>query len=1059
MRPVTLTMKAFGSFANKAEVQFTHFQSGLYLIVGDTGAGKTTIFDAIVFALFGAASGSNRKPDMMHSDYVDKSEDTVVELVFEQNGKQYKVLRTIHFRKKRGTENEYGDGMQDAELTQPEGQPVKGHIPVTRRCEELLGLKADQFRKIVMLAQGEFREFLAADAEKKSDILGRLFDSSEYIRYQNLLSMSRKALESRRKQYLDTIDNVMNSTFIPPEFDQEDETLYLPTSPQLVDHLDTLIASEKQKVQDLTVEKENAQKKADALNTQLGAAESNNQKLDELSAMRAKGQMLSDGRAEMEQLTRQYEMAEKAWHRVQPAKDKWQTAKEECQKTRQNIEKQRESILGLTEARDRAQTVVNEDADKKQNLDLKNQEILKIMESEPQYTELDEKRQELKDQNLKADKLKENLEGKTKQQKDFSEMLIIIQNELNTLAHAEADKVQAEERNKKAQANAEAFNGSRGIHQEVKSLCRGEVELRSKEKALNDLTQNAGQAGNAYHSAYQRFINGQAGILARDLERELEEKGSAMCPVCRSMFHADQNHVFAQFVEGTPSKEDVDVAKIYFEQCEKDRSEGQKEYETAKTKWLSDKEHLLARAMELLSDCESWEQLSADEYLKSTSARFDEEKQIAGKKLQEAQQKMERKEELEKKITELSEQLDELNQIVEQIKENQNAVGKQISGLTAEISARKATLPYESLEDATGKRKLLEKESDVIRKSIEAHQQSLDEAKEALTKMQGELSTNESALPERENAERNAEQAFCSVLSENGFSDSAAFEDALIPMGSEDCEHWLTFQHKKINDYQNDCKNTEQRILDLEEQTRDLAYTDIEQLKKQIDEAKTERDTTDQVLSTSSTLLQNHESVRQKVYEALRNLDRTSTAWDRLDRLADLAVGSNAEGGKLSFERYVMGSIFREVLGMANRRLDVMSGGRYTLVHTMNAGRSNAVAGLEIEVMDVATGKQRPANSLSGGESFQVSLSLALGLSDVVQSHAGGIGLDTLFIDEGFGALDSGALDNAITVLNQLTEGNRLVGIISHVDKLEESIPQKLRVTKTTNGSKLEYAV
>ena len=166
-------------------------------------------------------------------------------------------------------------------------------------------------------------------------------------------------------------------------------------------------------------------------------------------------------------------------------------------------------------------------------------------------------------------------------------------------------------------------------------------------------------------------------------------------------------------------------------------------------------------------------------------------------------------------------------------------------------------------------------------------------------------------------------------------------------------------------------------------------------------------------------------------------------------------MGAKSEGGKLSFERYVMGSIFREVLEMANRRLDIMSGGRYLLVHTTGAGRTNSVAGLEIEVLDLVTGKQRPSNSLSGGESFQVSMSLALGLSDVVQSHAGGIGLDTLFIDEGFGTLDGGALDNAVTVLKQLTEGNRLVGIISHVDKLEESIPQKLRVRKTGQGSRL----
>ena len=150
MRPITLTMKAFGSFINET-VSFEDFKSGLYLVVGETGAGKTTIFDAIVFALFGRASGSNRDTDMMHSDYVDKSMDTEVKLVFARGGKQYTATRTIHFSKKRGAENEYGKGTLGARLDLPEGLPITGHNTVTKRCEELLGLDAGQFCKIIII--------------------------------------------------------------------------------------------------------------------------------------------------------------------------------------------------------------------------------------------------------------------------------------------------------------------------------------------------------------------------------------------------------------------------------------------------------------------------------------------------------------------------------------------------------------------------------------------------------------------------------------------------------------------------------------------------------------------------------------------------------------------------------------------------------------------------------------------------------------------------------------------------------------------------------------------
>ena len=188
------------------------------------------------------------------------------------------------------------------------------------------------------------------------------------------------------------------------------------------------------------------------------------------------------------------------------------------------------------------------------------------------------------------------------------------------------------------------------------------------------------------------------------------------------------------------------------------------------------------------------------------------------------------------------------------------------------------------------------------------------------------------------------------------------------------------------------------------------------------------------------------------IREALAESDR---AWKRLDALGSLAGGVNSESGKLSFDRYVMGTMFREILEMANRRMELMSGGRYELVHKVGAERRNAKAGLEIEVLDKDTGLLRSSGTLSGGEGFFTSLALALGLSDVVQNHAGGKAMDALFIDEGFGTLSDDVLDKALDVLNQLTEGNRLVGIISHVDKLDESIPQKVRVRRGEKGSTL----
>ena len=187
----------------------------------------------------------------------------------------------------------------------------------------------------------------------------------------------------------------------------------------------------------------------------------------------------------------------------------------------------------------------------------------------------------------------------------------------------------------------------------------------------------------------------------------------------------------------------------------------------------------------------------------------------------------------------------------------------------------------------------------------------------------------------------------------------------------------------------------------------------------------------------------------------VRSLASTERAWNRLDPVARLASGTSGEGGRLNFDRYAMGTVFREILDAANERMEVMSGGRYELVHKVSADRRNGRAGLDIEVMDNLTGQLRPAGSLSGGESFFTSLALALGLSDTVRNRAGGRRMETLFIDEGCGTLSDDVLDRALSVLDQLAEGNRLVGIISHVERLDESIAQKIRVKNGDRGSTL----
>ncbi|MBQ4381921.1 MAG: hypothetical protein II794_04205, partial [Oscillospiraceae bacterium] len=413
----------------------------------------------------------------------------------------------------------------------------------------------------------------------------------------------------------------------------------------------------------------------------------------------------------------------------------------------------------------------------------------------------------------------------------------------------------------------------------------------------------------------------------------------------------------------------------------------------------------------------------------------------------------ERRAKLQARLSEREKALEALAGEIAQHRSDVSRKETELASLRSEISTRQAALPFPGRRAARDHIDALISQRDSISALISGHENEERAAAEALSKARGQEESLEKALPDRERAEKEAAAALEAALTSSGLVSRAGLDAALAPLGDGDRESRLKALQAECTEYDHNCKAVSQRISELTEQTRDLTYTDMEALEAQLNEAREGRTQAENAHAHRQSLLTNHEAVLNRALSALSSLARTDCAFRRISALADLAVGTAAQGGKLSFERYVMGSIFRAVLEMANRRLDIMSGGRYSLVHTVNAARSNSVAGLEIEVLDASTGRRRGAASLSGGETFQVSLALALGLSDVVQTRSGGMGLDTIFIDEGFGALDGTALDNAITVLRNLTERSRLVGIISHVDKLEESIPQKLRVNKGTQGS------
>ena len=1045
MKPITLEMKAFGSYAEKAEIHFNDFDHGLFLISGETGAGKSMIFDAITFALYGKTSGSDRKPMDMHCDLVSPDVDTYVKLVFMQNGREYTVERTIHFPKKQGTKDEYNDPKQDAVLTEPDHVTVKGQDNVNRRCTKLLGMDVEQFRKIVMLAQGEFREFLKADSDKKNEILGELFDNSAFKMYQELLDGAKSLLLKQRKDHQEKLKKLIDDSF------QEEERLsYHPENPDLLGRLEQLVEDDREQLKELDKKKNSIREDLQKLNVERGAAEGVNHDLHELEEKKKHLEELRSRENEVNELKKNIDAVGKVLHTVRPKTDARKRAADALEKAEKEIRDLELELKNCEDILNEAKNATAEDAEAVRRVEELKNEIHSLEEQLPRYNTLKEKT----DAKARADQAEKaaraNREDAEKQQlelKNGQEDIAKRLEELKDIDHQVRDLVKADETARNAQ---DLLTGKDGIKETVQSIQTDKSQLKNETEKLAKLKGKAAEAEAAHHDLYQKFIAGQAGLLADNLRKDIESNGKAACPVC-GVIHTKAEH-FAVMPEGTPEEKDVNSAREAYKKAEEKRKQQDDLVQEKSKKLEGRKNDLLRKAYPLFPEC-TWEQILEDGFLIKAEQDLLDQSKAAALALDEAKKLQNEQTGLIKKQDENQKTLENLASRIEELKQEESIHRAAFAAAESAAAELRKTLKYDSPEAAQHQISTWTDEQAALQKRINEHVNAEKTAQNTFSGTKGSLEGKEKEIPGLKDALAKAAQEADEVLAENGFTDEAAAEAVLAPVGDADGEEWLQDRTKAVHDYGGDRGNTRDRITELEEKTKGKTLTDLDGLNARIAEKQEEEKEADREYSTEDSNLKNHQKILTKAKEYKEALASTDSVWQRLDTLGTLAVGSNSEVGKISFDRYVMGAVFREILEMANRRLDIMSGGQYELIHKKEADRKNAKAGLEIEVLVTGTGKSRPSSNLSGGEGFYASLALALGLSDVVQMHSGEKKLDALFIDEGFGTLSPDVLDKALEVLGQLSAGDRLVGIISHVDKLEESIPQKIQVTWDDQGS------
>ncbi len=919
MRPVTLVMSAFGPYAGRTEVDFEQLgKSGLYLITGDTGAGKTTIFDAIAYALFGEPSGDNRDVSMLRSQYAAPETPTEVELTFDYAGKRYVIRRNPQYMRRKIHGEGFTNETANAELRYPDGRLVTKIKDVNQAVTELLGVDRSQFSQIAMLAQGDFRKLLKATTSERKEIFQKLFHTENYYSLQMKLKdeaarldKSFRELGRSIRQYIGQIacreDNVLSLDVKKAKDEQ------LPMD-EIIVLLDKLIREDDAAYQLAAERGTELEQELNEMTKRLTRAEE--QRKTEAAMQKTKEELTAE-QLRLPELQGSYEAAEKNSPAIEAAVTDMAAIKAEL----------------------------------------------------PDYLKLDEKKALFEALGVSLTALDQKLEKTEGEIKALSEEREHLREELETLETAETNKLQAE--NELARRK-EQLKAAEDLQRETDEIARLEKQLVTAQETYRSKAQNAVTVKAGYDDKLRAYLDEQAGVLAQTLAE------GEPCPVCGSLTHPRP----AQISVKAPSKAEMDQAKAAAEAAEASVRKASEAAANLLTK-ISTKKEASVR------NNRSW--LPAEDYialvglLPETKSAMKSAAHAAAETLALCSSQVQRKRAVTEKDREtenLLKQAEERHSAQEKRRVEEEAKRCEAEARVDELTER---LRFASAREAEEELARLETVRKTLQDALDAAKKALDQQERKIQALTAALETSRSAL-------------------------------------------------------------------------RDRVELDIEREAKKKAALLEEKET---VLARSKEIysrLQTNRGILRDISERMGEAARIERALTSVRALSETANGSLSGKEKIMLETYIQMMYFDRILARANIRLLAMTGGQYEFIRRKEATNQRSQSGLELDVIDHYNDSQRSANSISGGEGFMASLSLALGLSDEIQSSAGGIRLDTLFVDEGFGSLDDNALQDVMRALIGLTEGERLVGIISHVAELKEKIERQIVVRKErTGGSSVSY--
>lgn len=1025
MKPIKLTMTAFGPYAKKQEIDFSKLENRkMFVISGKTGAGKTTIFDAISFAMYGKPSGDNRSAADMRSQFADPKQPTEVELLFELKGQSYFIRRAPQQQKPKAR----GDGMTSMsasaelyELKEDGSQLLlASNVRDTdEKMNELIGLEANQFRQILMIPQGDFQKLLTAGSQEKEKLLQKLFQTHFYKRVEDVLKEKSDVLKKEAGKALEQQSLLLKglpafSSTMKDLLEREDVDKRAVFG-QMETDLTEMTSQQRQcqnkgnelalKRDQLVAEKE----RGIAIHAQFDRLEAAKQEMDHVLKQEPivrEWQKQMDDAERAEKLLAYDLLEQQAIQVTNKAEQRFREADQQKKAAEQRNNQASERLLQEKEK----QPVRDQAAAHLQQLEAMKASVLDYQSAREEAVRTKEK----------ADQAEKRGKELADQEKQLSEVLHQTNQQLQSVQTAKETFMEAAHHIEKSKGLIDLYREWQTVQQTILTHERITEEIKEQYKRKEQEAEEARQLGQ------KRRINwskGHAAILAGQLQ------AGQPCSVCGSAHHPNpaasaSDHVTDQMLEEAESR--VNALNLESRKVEQ--------------KWVEAKSSL-AHARE-----------NGDKLLMKLPIGFQMDQAMAELKEQEdrkscAAEEIELKEKIEKTLLDLKGKKETLMQQIEQNQQREKIELAASFEASSVLKQLERAVP-ESMRDTSFFLAQWKQAKEDVQFLQHNYEQAASEAHAAHTALQSAASVWQErmeALKTAEQSKKDASAQFEQKRQEWGFASNDEYQSAKQHLEQ------LPLLKEKVTAFELKKRDTAYLIKELQAALHGLSRMDLEELDQRIKGINEEWAALGDQAASLQSQINETIRIRNKVEEISIQMKKAEDAYRMAGHLYDITHGKNEL--KITFERYVLASFLEEILVAANIRLAAMTNGRFLLERLAERSKGNAQSGLDLLVFDQYTGTSRHVKTLSGGESFKAALSLALGLAEVVQNYAGGVSLETMFVDEGFGTLDPESLDQAIETLMDIQADGRLVGVISHVPELKERIDARLEIHQSDEGS------